>query len=70
MTPNVRNISFNIFAADDAEAERGCEAIKQFIRLMGSQGAMVSGDKIAQAVAKLDSSPFIKSQIVAFFKAK
>ena len=68
MTPNVRNISFNIFAADDAEAERGCEAIKQFIRLMGSQGAMVSGDKIAQAVAKLDSSPFIKSQIVSFFK--
>ena len=68
MTPNVRNISFNIFAADDAEAERGCEAIKQFIRLMGSQGAMVSGDKIAQAVAKLDNSPFIKSQIVAFFK--
>ena len=68
MTPNVRNISFNIFAADDAEAERGCEAIKQFIRLMGSHGAMVSGDKIAQAVAKLDSNPFIKSQIVSFFK--
>lgn len=68
MVPSTRNISFNIFARDEEEADRGCAAIKQFIRMMGENGAMVSGDKIAQAVGKLDSSPFVKSQIINFFR--
>ena len=68
MNPNVKKISFNIFAADDAEAQQGENAIKQFIKLMCENGAMVSGNKIAQAVDKLKNSPFVKSEIIKFFQ--
>ena len=68
MVKEVRNISFNIYADSDEEAEKGRKAIIQFINIMGQHGAMVSGDKIAEAVAKLNSSPFIASQIINFFK--
>lgn len=65
---NVRNISFNIFADSDEEAEKGRKAIIQFINIMGQHGAKVSGNKIAEAVGKLNNSPFIASQIINFFK--
>lgn len=64
----IRQISFNIFANSDEEAERGRKAIISFIDIMGQQGARVSGNKIAEAVSKLNSSPFITSQIIGFFK--
>lgn len=64
----IRKISFNIYANDDEEAEKGRKAIIKFISMMGQQGAMVSGGRIADAVGKLGGSPFIFSQIVKFFK--
>ena len=64
----VRQITFNIYAGSDEEAERGRKAIIQFINIMGQHGAAVSGNKIADAVAKLNTSPFIASQIIKFFK--
>lgn len=66
----IRNISFNIYANSDDEAENGRKAIIQFINIMGQHGAMVSGNKIADAVGKLNSNPFIFSQIIKFFKDK
>lgn len=64
----IRNISFNIYANSDEEAERGRKAIIQFINIMGQNGAAVSGNKIADAVSRLNSSPFVASQIIKFFK--
>ena len=64
----VRKISFNIYANNDEEAERGCKAIKQFIDIIGQHGAMVTGDKIADAVSKLPENTFVLSQIIKFFK--
>lgn len=64
----VRNISFNIYAGSDEEAEKGRKAIIQFINIMGQHGAKVSGNKIAEAVSRLSESPFIASQIIKFFK--
>lgn len=68
MEQAVRNISFNIYASSDEEAERGRKAIIQFINIMGQHGAMVSGDKLAEAAAKLPENSFILSQIIKFFK--
>lgn len=68
MEKGIRNISFNIFADSDEEAEKGRKAIIHFINIMGQHGAMVNGDKIAEAVSRLNSSPFITSQIINFFK--
>lgn len=68
MAKGIKQISFNIYADTDEEAEKGRKAIIQFINIMGQHGAMVSGEKIADAVAKLNGSPFIASQIIKFFK--
>lgn len=68
MVKGIRNISFNIFADTDEEAEKGRKAIIQFINIVGQHGGMVSGDKIAEAMAKLSENPFIASQIFKFFK--
>lgn len=68
MAKGIRSITFNIYADSDEEAEKGRTAIIQFINNMGQHGAEVSGDKIAQAVARLNSSPFIATQIIKFFK--
>jgi hypothetical protein len=64
----IRQITFNIYAETEEEAERGRKAIIQFINIMGMQGAKVSGNKLAEAVNKLHTSPFITSQIINFFK--
>ena len=68
MEQEIRKISFNIYAKSDEEAERGRSAIVKFINIMGQQGAMVSGDKLDEAVRMLYSNSFITSQIIDFFK--
>ena len=68
MENQVRNISFNIYAGSDEEAERGRQAIIKFINIMGQHGAMVSGNKLAEAVTKLPENSFVLSQIIRFFK--
>lgn len=68
MEHSIRPITFNIYAADEQEAERGRKAIVQFINVMGQHGARVSGDKLHEAVGKLTDSPFVTSQIINFFK--
>ena len=64
----IRKISFNIYANSDEEAERGRKAIVQFINIMGQHGAMVSGDKLHEAMSHLGDNTFIMSQIISFFK--
>ena len=68
MAQPIKPITFNIYAQDDEEAENGRKAIIQFINIMGQYGAMVSGNKIAEAVANLNNNQFIKNQIINFFK--
>ena len=65
---HIKPITFNIYAASEEEAERGRKAIIKFINILGQQGARVSGNKISEAVSKLNSSPFIATQIIKFFK--
>jgi len=68
MVKGTREISLKIYADSDEEAERGRKAVIQFINIIGQHGAMVSGDKIAEAVSRLSDSPFVLSQIIRFFK--
>lgn len=65
---SIKQISFNIYANDDIEAENGRKAIIQFINILGQHGARVSGSKLSEAVKMLNASPFITSQIIKFFK--
>lgn len=64
----IRPITFKIYASSDEEAERGRKAIIQFINIIGQHGAKVTGDKIVEAVGRFNSSPFIATQIINFFK--
>lgn len=64
----IRQITFNIYAGSDEEAERGRKAIVSFINIMGQHGGRVSGDKLEEAVGRLYNNPFITSQIIKFFK--
>ena len=68
MENGIKPITFNIYADTDEEAEKGRQALIQFINMVGQYGAKVSGNKIAEAVGRLDSNQFIKSQIINFFK--
>ena len=68
MEKEIRNISFNIYANSDEEAERGRKAIIKFISIMGQHGAKVSGNKLDEAVKKLYDNSFVTSQIIKFFK--
>ena len=68
MEQKIRPITFNIYARDAEEAEKGRRAIVEFINIMGQHRAMVTGEKLADAVKRLHTSPFIASQIINFFK--
>ena len=68
MNMEVKTITFNIYAGSDEEAERGRKAIIEFINIMGQHGARVSGNKIAEAVGKMNKSTFIMNQIIKFFR--
>lgn len=65
---SIRPITFNIYASDDDEAERGRKAIIEFINTMGRHGARVSGDKLALAVSKMEKATFVTREIIKFFK--
>ena len=68
MVPKVRSITFQIYANSDEEAEKGRQAIIKFINIMKQHNAMVSGNKLDEAVQKLYSNTFVTSQIIQFFK--
>ena len=68
MVKETRKISLNIYADSDEEAERGRKALVQFINIMGQHGAMVSGDKLHEAIGHIGDNTFIMSQIISFFK--
>lgn len=65
---NIRKISFNIYADSDEEAEKGRQAIVTFINIVGQHGARVTGNKLGEAIAKMQSFPFIATQVINFFK--
>ena len=68
MELNAYNITFQIYARNEEEAERGRKAIVQFIKIMRDNGAGVTGNKLVEAVSRLSSTPFIATQIINFFK--
>lgn len=62
------NIDFQIYARSEQEAERGRQALIQFIGIMKGMDIAVTGEKLVQAVGKLNSSPFIFKEIVKFLR--
>ena len=60
-------LTFNIYAYDEQEVEEARMAIIAFIGQHAKQGRAVTARKVAQAVARWDQNPIVKSQIIKYF---
>ena len=60
-------MTFNIYAYDEQEVEEARMAIIAFIGQHAKQGRAVTARKVAQAVARWDQNPLVKSQIIKYF---
>ena len=60
-------LTFNLYAYDEQEVEEARMAIIAFIGQHAREGRAVTARKVAQAVARWDQNPIVKSQIVKYF---
>ena len=61
------NISFNIYAETEQEAEEARAAIIDFIGQHARQGRAVTGKKIAEAVRNWERNPIVRNSIIKYF---
>lgn len=61
-------ITINIYAESEQEAEGAREALVEFIRGHAREGRAVTGEKIARAVSAWEKNPFVRSQVINYFK--
>lgn len=63
---NVYPITVPIYAESEQEAMEAQQALYNFVNRYRERNVAVTGNKVAAALKKLESSPFIKSQIDKF----
>ena len=63
-------ITIKIYAEDEQEAERARHALGGFVDQLGQMGIMVTGNGIADGMARWDKNAFVKSRIIEHFKNK
>lgn len=68
MDNKIVNISFNLWANSEEEAEELKKEICNFIDWHGKQGRKVSASKLTEALRKWQSNPFVKQHIINHFK--
>ena len=61
-------ITFNVYAHNEQEVEHLRKAIVAFIDQHARQGRAVDAERTAQAVARWDSNPLVRTQIINYFK--
>ena len=63
-------ITIKIYAEDEHEAENARHALGGFVDQLGQMGIMVTGNGIADGMARWDKNTFVKSRIIEHFKNK
>lgn len=63
---NVYNITVPIYAESEQEAQAAQKALFDFVNGYREKNVAVTGNKVASALKRLESTPFIKSQIDNF----
>ena len=61
-------ITFNIYARNEQEVEKLRMAIVAFINSHARQGRAVDAPRLTQAIANWEKNPFVKNQIINYFK--
>ena len=60
---NVYNITIPIYAESEQEAQEAQDALFGFVNKYREKNVAITGNKVASALKKLESNPFVKSQI-------
>lgn len=61
-------ISFQLYAHNEQEVEECRQAIVDFINQHRKEGRAVTAEKVTHAIANWGGNPFVKSQIINYFK--
>ena len=61
-------ITIKIYAEDEQEAENARHALGSFVDQLGQMGIPVTGNMIADGMARWDKNLFVKSKIIDHFK--
>lgn len=67
MNDKIVNISFNVWANDEREAEELKASICEFIDWFGQRGMKVSASKLNEAISKWQSNFIVKNSIIKHF---
>lgn len=67
---NAYQITVPIYAENQQEAQEAQEALFNFVDRYRERNVAVTGNKVVLALKKLESNPFIKSQIDKFLIRK
>lgn len=60
-------VTFELYAYDEAEIEACRQAIIAFIERHRREGRAVTAGKVAQAVARWDRNPLVRSEVIKYF---
>lgn len=68
MEDKIVNISFNVWANDDKEAEALKKAFCDFIDWFGQRGIKVTASKLTNAVNNWQNNILVKNSVINYFK--
>lgn len=68
MEDKVVNISFNVWANDDNEAEALKKAFCDFVDWFGQRGIKVTASKLTNAVNNWQNNILVKNSVINYFK--
>lgn len=68
MDDKIVNISFNIWANDEQEADELKKSVCDFIDWFGERGKKVTAKKLSHALDNWQKNVFIRNQIINYFK--
>ena len=68
MNDKIVNISFNVWANDEKEAEELKAAVCNFIDWFGQRGIKVTASKLSAAINRWQSNVLVKNSVINHFK--
>lgn len=68
MNDKIVNISFNVWANDEKEADELKVAVCNFIDWFGQRGIKVTASKLSDAINRWQSNVLVKNSVINHFK--
>lgn len=68
MNDKIVNISFNVWANDEREAEELNKAVCDFIDWFGQRGIKVTASKLSDAINRWQNNILVRNSVINHFK--